>query len=466
MLTYQDFETLRSQGIEVFIKKAIQEFQSSEFYRRGLKAHLYYKGDNDILHRLQWFYDSTGLKREDNFKANNQVPCEFYKKITKQLNSYLLANGVTVEDKIKDNLPRKFDIKIQKAGLYAILAGCSWTYCYKNNDGKFDLDVFSGIEFIPLFDEFTGQVKAGIRYFRIDENKPYNVEFYELDGITRLREEKKTGNFYIVEEKRAYITNKKVTAFSEEITGSKNFGLLPVIPFWGNDIKESSLTTALKNKIDLYDIIESDFGNNLEDSKDVYWVLKNYNGQDLGEFLADYKYYKSIKVDDDGDATPHTLEVPYQARQTALEIIKKDIYDSAMALDTSVLSGGSLTNIAIKAMMTDLDLKADDFENEALDYMDNLLLLYREITGDTTETKVNFIRRGIVNDTEIVENIVKMRNDISQRTALELNPYIEDVEEELDRIEEEARNKYTIEENSIDVNNNIPQDDTNNTEEE
>ena len=59
-----------------------------------------------------------------------------------------------------------------------------------------------------------------------------------------------------------------------------------------------------------------------------------------------------------------------------------------------------------------------------------------------------------------------MRNDISQRTALELNPYIEDVEEELDRIEEEARNKYTIEENSIDVNNNIPQDDANNTEEE
>lgn len=461
MLTYQDYECMKSQGLENFVKKAIQEFQSSQFFLRGLKAHLYYRGDNDILHRMQWFYDSTGSKKEDNFKANNRVPSEFYKKITKQLNSYLLANGVTVEDTIKQNLPRKFDIKIQKAGLYSILSGCSWTYCYKNNEGKFDLDVFSGIEFIPLFDEFTGDVKAGIRFFRINHLKPYNVEFYELDGITRLREENKTLNFKIIEPKKAYITNKRVNKFTEEILGTKNFNVLPVIPFWGNDTRESSLTNALKNKIDLYDIIESDFGNNLEDSKDVYWVLKNYNGQDLGEFLADYKYYKSIKVDDDGDASPHTVEVPYQARQIALEILKKDIYESAMALDTSVLSGGSLTNIAIKAMMTDLDLKTDDFENEALDYVDNLLLLYREITGDMTDTKVNFIRRSIVNDTEIIDNIMKMRNDISQRTALELNPYIEDVEEELERIEEEARNKYTIEEV-----NNFPQDSVKNTEEE
>ena len=197
MLTYQDYECMKSQGLENFVKKAIQEFQSSQFFLRGLKAHLYYRGDNDILHRMQWFYDSTGSKKEDNFKANNRVPSEFYKKITKQLNSYLLANGVTVEDTIKQNLPRKFDIKIQKAGLYSILSGCSWTYCYKNNEGKFDLDVFSGIEFIPLFDEFTGDVKAGIRFFRINHLKPYNVEFYELDGITRLREENKTLNFKI-----------------------------------------------------------------------------------------------------------------------------------------------------------------------------------------------------------------------------------------------------------------------------
>ena len=36
-------------------------------------------------------------------------------------------------------------------------------------------------------------------------------------------------------------------------------------------------------------------------------------------------YYKSVKVDDDGDATPHTTETPYQARQTALDILKKQI---------------------------------------------------------------------------------------------------------------------------------------------
>lgn len=443
MITFQDYTNYKG-NIESFVKDCIANFQNSDFYRKAAKAERYYLGDNDILHRLQWFYDSAGIKREDNFKANNQVPCEYFKKIVKQQVSYLLANGVTLEDKIKNNLPRKFDINLMKAGKSSVITGCSWTYCYKDNQGKFNTNVFSGTEFIPLFDEFTGEVKAGVRFFRIDKDKPYNVEFYEQDGITRLKENNKTGNYSIVEEKRAYITKKKIDALEEKIIGSSNFSVLPVIPFYGNDTHTTALSTALKNKIDLYDIIESDFGNNLEDAKDVYWVLKNYSGQDIGEFLADYKEYKTIKVDGDGDAKAETLEVPYQARQTALEILKKDIYDSAMALDTSILSGGSLTNIAIKAAMTDLDLKTDDFENEALDFMENILILYREITGDNTETKINFIRRNIVNDAEVIDNIVKMRNDISQRTALELNPYIEDVEEELNRIEEESMSKFTI----------------------
>ena len=63
-----------------------------------------------------------------------------------------------------------------------------------------------------------------------------------------------------------------------------------------------------------------------------------------------------------------------------------------------------------------------------------------------TETEIKFIRRSIVNDTEIIDNIVKMRNDISLETALTLNPYVENVEDELLKIEEESRNKYTIEE--------------------
>ena len=54
-----------------------------------------------------------------------------------------------------------------------------------------------------------------------------------------------------------------------------------------------------------------------------------------------------INVDEDGDATPHTIEVPYQARETILNMLNKSIYSDAMGLDTSILAGGSLTNVAM-----------------------------------------------------------------------------------------------------------------------
>ena len=110
----------------------------------------------------------------------------------------------------------------------------------------------------------------------------------------------------------------------------------------------------MKQKIDLYDIVYSDFSNNFEDNEDIYWALKNYNGE-AGDFLSDLKQYKMINVDEDGDATPHTLEVPYQARETILNMLNKSIYSDAMGLDTSILAGGSLTNVAIKANMMDLE---------------------------------------------------------------------------------------------------------------
>lgn len=48
------------------------------------------------------------------------------------------------------------------------------------------------------------------------------------------------------------------------------------------------------------------------------------------------------------------------------------------------------------------------------------------------------------NNNQIMSDIITMRNDISQKTALELNPYIEDADAELKRIEEEAENSFSL----------------------
>ena len=198
----------------------------------------------------------------------------------------------------------------------------------------------------------------------------------------------------------------------------------------------------MQSKIDAYDLVASDFVNNLEDGEEVYWVLKNYGGQNLDTFLRDFKRYKTIKVDEDGDARPETLEIPHEARRIMLETLKRDIFDSAMALNTEELTGSSLTTTAIKANMMNLDLKTDIFESNALNCLNQMFEFYLETTNQDIEYNIELIRRGLVNDSELINSIYTFREDISRREALRLNPQVpnERIEQILKEIEEEESN--------------------------
>ena len=121
----------------------------------------------------------------------------------------------------------------------------------------------------------------------------------------------------------------------------------------------------------------------------------------------------------------------------ALDILEKQIYEDMMALNTKEITGGSLTNVAIKASMTNLNLKCDRFEWQVFAFVQSVLRLI----GVQTE-KISFVRQTLVNQTEVVQDIATMREDIDQETALRKNPYI--MEEEIPGIlERSAMERYT-----------------------
>jgi len=445
MLTFQDFETAQSKND--FILKAIQEFKSNKMYENAIDARAYYEEENTtILSRKKTFIGAKGVLLNDITKANNQIPSGFFPVIVKQANNFLLGGGVDLgdENKIKDNLGKNFEIKVQRAGISAHIAGVSWAYCFLDSKGKFNVDIWKGIEFIPLLDESNGILRTGIRFWQIDTNKPLYVELYEETGKSKYKI--KDNKVEIIEDKTAYIITRSKDALEESITGEENWSMLPIVPLYIKDNHKGEFITGLKNKIDLYDIVLSDFGNNLDDMQDVYWVLKNYNGQDLGEFIDDLKAFKAIKTYDDGDATPHTIEVPWQAREKALERIRKDIYEAAMAIDTEKISGGNITNLDIKAMFTNLDLKTNEFEWNCKDFIDGIITLYKEFSKDTTEYSIKFTRSTLVNESEIIGNIVLFREDISLRKALELNPMIanDEIDKIIDETEEQSIDRIKI----------------------
>lgn len=418
-----------------FLISAITQYKGTELYRNTLKAKAYFNGETDIQFRKKEYINENGVKVVDIYKANNTISTDIFKKIILQESSTLFAKGVNINPEIKDNFSKMFDIKLQRLGIESSLGGTAYGYVTPTKNGL-TLEYFSADEFVPIVDVFTGDLVAGIRFIQLDSNLPMKIELYEIDGLTTFVTDG-SQNIKILDEKRNYYTITESDALSKTVY-ERNYSILPVIPLYNGLSKKSRLNRALKTKIDLLEIILSDFGNNLEDMQDVYWTIKNYDGQGLSEFIREMKQHKAIKVGDDGDVKSHTTDVPYQAREAAIKILKKQIFSDSMALDTEDMTG-TLTTVEINARRENLNLKIDDFENEAHNFMNSVMQIYQEIYGEVEKYNLTFIRSGLINETEIIDNIIKIRSDIDHRTALELNPMIDNdnIDVILERMKEE-----------------------------
>jgi hypothetical protein len=172
--------------------------------------------------------------------------------------------------------------------------------------------------------------------------------------------------------------------------------------------------------------------------QDAFFIIKNFGGTDVGEFLNDLKRYKSIKVGDDGDVKPEQLEIPTEARKVFLEQLRRDIYNFAMGVDTTNTPGGSITNVMIRSMYANLDLKCDQFEMEVTDFLNLLLAGINNFYGTSLTTDYTFERSLIINKTELLQ-VLPLQTDMSIRSRLEANPLVQDTDEELERLEEERK---------------------------
>jgi hypothetical protein len=98
----------------------------------------------------------------------------------------------------------------------------------------------------------------------------------------------------------------------------------------------------------------------------------------------------------------------------------------------------------IQAMFSNLDLKANDFEQEIQDFWEQVMWFlnkYLEISnkGVQVESKLNFDRSMMMNLKELMETNSMASGIVSNETQLENNPYVQDIEEEKKRLENEKQ---------------------------
>ena len=383
-----------------FVYEAISEHKSSDLYKTAQIADEYDRKQNRTIVQFQkLLYDATGRAIPDNVSANYKITSGFFNRFTTQQVQFLLGNGVTWEDETtKDYLGEDFDKQLQVAAKASLGAGVS--FGFYNYD---HLEVFTALEYVPLYDEENGALMAGIRFWQVDAQKPLRATLYETDGITEYIWEDGEGR--ILKDKRPYILTLISTGVDEaEIFAGENYPTFPIVPLWANPHRQSELV-GLREQIDAYDLIKSGFCNTIDEASFIYWTINNAGGMDeidLAEFVQRLKTIHAANVEDTGaTAQANSLEAPHEGREALLDRLAKDMYADYMALNIDEIKGGANTATQIRAAYEPMNNKADQFEYCVLEFLQGIL----SVAG--LEDKPTFTRSYLVNTTEEISVLLQ-----------------------------------------------------------
>lgn len=433
MKTYQDLQA--TSDLPTFIMTAIREHKASMMYHIAADAEEYDRQRNVTIMKYQKvLYTLTGQAVPDTFTANHKIASNFFNRFVTQENQYLLGNGMDLKREAnKTKLGKDFDLRLQQAGRAALVQGVSFGFW------NFDrLEVFKLTEFVPLRDEDTGALMAGIRFWQVDYDKPLRATLYEIDGYTEYIKRPKDPKLAVHQPKRSYkriITQS--AADGVQITDGGNYSGFPIVPLWGNPLHQSELV-GLREGIDCYDLIKSGFANDLDDASLIYWTLENSGGMDdvdLAQFVERMKTVHAAPA----DAEAHTVDVPYQGRTAYLERLEQDLYNDAQIVNVSSLSAAQKTATEIRAAYTPMDLKVDQYEYCILEFLQGIFALAGIVDEPT------FTRNRIHNELEETQMVLMAAQYLDDETLLKKLPWLtpEEAQTVLDRRDESETQRFS-----------------------
>ena len=445
MLTYNDLDEVVKQNnqkaIMDFVLKAIKQHKETDAYKIAVDAELYYKHQNPTIMRYQrWVYNTFGQKVPDVWSPNNKIASNWYNYFTTQAVSYLLGNGVTFGKKeaTKDKLGRDFDKRVQDCATAAKNGGIGfgfWNYDH--------LEVFKLTEFVPLYDEDDGGLKAGIRFWQIDDNKPLRATLYEMDGYTDYIKRKEE-DVTVLHEKRAYtqIVTRNDVEGETILDGAPPAGF-PIVPLW--NVNRQSDLVGNRGTIDAYDLMVSGLINNVSDGEFIYWILKNCGGMneaDDAKFIEQLKLTHTAHADGDDGASveAHNVSVEFEATAEALDRLTNQLYTDFMALKVQDLSAGNKTATEIAAAYEPINQKTDKFEYCVTEFINGILSL----AG--IEDEPTYTRSQMSNQSEMLEMVLQcaeyLDDEYVTTKILTLLGDADKVQEVLKRKDAEAADRY------------------------
>lgn len=435
------------------IKNLIKQYSSghAKYVRKCMETERYYLNDNDILYTHK--KSSEGQPQRN---ADNRIPRNFHGLLVNQKTAYMFTapplfdvGKKSANTIISDTLGDDYAKACKELCVNASNCKVGWLHYWIDDVDRFQYGVVDSKQIIPVFSNGLKKKLVAVmrKYTDMDESDGREITVWEYwtDRECSVFKSKKGTYATGLQEYNQYIS-----AETEADGGNvyqHDFGEVPFIPFFNrsDDAKMNQDDLApVKKLIDAYDGVYSGFLNDLEDTQEIIYVLTNYGGTDLKEFLKDLKEYKAIKVDDDGTGKSGvetlTISIPIEAREKFLEITRKSIFEQGQGVDPDPEKYGNASGVALKYLYSQLELKAGFMETEfrcAFGRLVKAICKYHNI--QYKRLIQTWTRTAVTNDAELADICSKSTGVVSNKTILKSHPLVEDADREEQQLEEEAQ---------------------------
>ena len=396
------------------IKTLIQNDKTSERKRLARIGDNYYNGIHDIRNYRIFYYDGDGNLQEDKNRSNIKISHPFFTELVDQCIQYMFSKYDFVKSDIpelQEELDKYFDAEfineLVDTGTDAKARGFGYMYAYKSSNGRtkfLSADSMNVIE---------------VRETETDDNCKYVIYWYvervgkNHDPITRIQVWDKDYVYYYVQDGEGTVIidnsverNPRPHIIYEK-KGAEYGASLGYIPFFKlkNNRYEKSDVFTVKELIDDYDLMACGLSNNIQDFDFPIYAVSGFQGDNLDELIQNFKTKKMIGLGEGGNVDVKTVDIPYQARLSKLELDEKNIYRFGMGFNSAQLGDGNITNVVIKSRYALLDLKCNKFEKQLRAFMNQLVqVALDEINSRGEETAYSLKDVYYEFDREVITN--------------------------------------------------------------
>ena len=451
----------------------VSKYRESQYIKDMRIADKYYDHENaEIEKKTRVYYDKDRKPIENPSASNAKIKSNFLRMLVQQKQDYGFAKTFVLklkdeeeqEIELKDNPYgqewKKFLDKVLFGKSYtlagdAVNHGLSWCYVWIDENGDLQLkDVQADLVYPIWVDRQHVKLDKLVYDYKVEKYDSMNPTVYEYAEYWSDKERHlfNVTNAYTEETELKDAEGNPIYSHMTDDKGGVSWDKIPFVCLKATD-DEKTLLSFIKEQIDAYDQLDSRSVDGLVDDLDPILVLKAISPSvgDLIEARELAKMTRTISVDSDGDANYIQAQTPIQNHAQKMESLRRDIIKFGYGIDyEDSRFGGNPNQLVIKSLYQNLDTYTDGLERHFQDFINDLKYFFDKWyefsnKGNFEECQkykllVKLDRSMMVNQSAQIDDVVKLANTgVSQKTLLEHNPIVQDVELEQERIDEEKK---------------------------